>query len=361
MAIKPKNSPATVPAAVKKSPKGFDVDYTLPTPGEYTVQVACDKYPLDGPYRIEAVPANQQVPPKGTQPAKVASPTIIPGQPIVPVVAAHNAALLKSNSLKEPVPLHTGTVAPMQIASPQMKTPVKRSAETGPLQAPIKPKMARPEAIINYGIVPMQAGAQQQAQPMVPGGQNQSGTGPYEPGSQHPAGPGTHGPGSQNPSGQPSGREGQPEGLAGAPREAGQLVNAPEAIQGKYQPDPLFVEPVGYRNPRLPILPEEKVHTRRASLSMELHPQHACMDHPNYLLGQPATYPIHVYFINRSRLKRTANGLSLIPMNQLVLLRLMDRVLRRLWLLSPLNSLLIALRPHLVLLVSPLRAHSNPL
>lgn len=256
--IKPKNSPATIPAAVKKSPKGFDVDYTLPTPGEYTVQVACDKYPLDGPYRIEAVPATQQVPPKGTQPAKVASPIIIPGQPIVPVVAAHNAALLKSNSLKEPVPLHTGTVAPMQIASPQMKTPVKRSAETGPLQASIKPKMARPEAINNDGIVPMQAGAQQQAQPMGPGGQNQSGTGPYGPGSQHPTGPEARGSGSQNPSGQPG-------GLAGAPHGAGQLVNAPEAIQGKYQPDPLFVEPVEYRNPRLPILPEEKEQTKKNS------------------------------------------------------------------------------------------------
>ncbi|VDN96536.1 unnamed protein product [Rodentolepis nana] len=267
--IKPTTSTGTVPVTVKKSPKGFDVDYNLPTPGEYTVQVACDKYPVDGPYSIEAVPATQQVPPKGAQPAKIASPRIIPGQPIVPVVAAHNAALSKSGVLKEPVPLHTGTVEPMQIVSPQMKTPVKRSAETGPLQSPIKPKMAKPEAIVNDGVVPTKVDTHQQAQPshpgsvpMAPSASNLSGTGPLRPESQLPAGPGTHDLDSQNPPRQPTDSPSQTKAPSGLPHGAGQLVDGPEALQGKFQPDPLLVGPGEYRKPRPPVLPEEKEQTK---------------------------------------------------------------------------------------------------
>lgn len=222
----------------------------MPTPGDYTVQVACDKYPVAGPYDVEAVPPTQQVPPKGTQLAKVGVPDLIPGQPLVPVVATHNAALLNSGALKEPVPLYTGTVAPMQIASPQMKTPVKRSAETGPLQIPIEPKVARPDASASDDIVPTKAGAPHQAQ------MNQFGNEPMGSANGQPTGR-LDGPSGQN----PSGARAKPTGPGGVPHEAGQFVDAPGSMQGKYQPNPLLAGPGEYRNPRPPVLPEEKVHS----------------------------------------------------------------------------------------------------
>ncbi|EUB63537.1 Filamin-A [Echinococcus granulosus] len=259
--IRPKASPKTIPASVKKAPHGFDVAYTLPQPGEYSVQVAWSKYPVAGPFDVEAVLASQKVSPKGSQPATVGSPPTVPGQPLVPLIAAHNASLLKSGAFKDPIPLHTGTVAPMHIVSPQILTPVKRSTTAGPLQAPIPPKMARP----------IQEGTLQQMQSSQSSGVQIQGSGEEIPDAQllgptvgHLTGRLLRHDEKRMPSeAQLSGPGGQRIAPEQVPQQVAQLVSIPQAMQpslqqGNYQPDPLLAGPGEYRTPRPPILPQEK-------------------------------------------------------------------------------------------------------
>ncbi|KAL5967554.1 Filamin-A [Taenia solium] len=269
--IRLKDSSKTIPTSVKKAIHGFDVAYTLPQPGEYTVQVAWNKYPVAGPFSVEAVPASQKVPPKGSQPATVGLPPTVPGQPLVPLVAAHNAALLKSGIFKEPIPLHTGTIAPMQIISPQISTPVKRSTAIGPLQAPIQPKVARPNENVGATIVPIQMEAPQQMQPVQPSDVHKQGPGEVTPVAQ-PMAPAVDQPArqplrleeQQMPSeAQLSGPGDEAIGSDQVLKRVSQPVDVARAVQsnpqkGYYQLDPLLAGPGEYRTPRPPVLPQEK-------------------------------------------------------------------------------------------------------
>lgn len=221
---------------------------------------------------MEAVPASQKVPPKGSQPATVSSLPIVPGQPLVPLVAAHNAALLKSGVFKEPIPLHTGAIAPMQIVSPQILTPVKRSNATGPLQAPIQPKIARPNENVGATIVPIQMEAPQQTRPNQSSDVHKQRSGEETPVAQIMAP--TVGqsarqplrPGEQKipPEAQLAGPGGQAIGSDQVPKQVSQPVDVARSMQpnpqkGTYQIDPLLAGPGEYRTPRPPVLPQEKV------------------------------------------------------------------------------------------------------
>ncbi|VDD75477.1 unnamed protein product [Mesocestoides corti] len=253
--IKPRGSSGTIPCTVKKAPHGFDVNYTLTQAGEYTVQIVFDKYPAAGPFKVEALPSSQQVPLNASQPAAVDVPVTVPGRPIVPLIAAHNTALLKSGTLKEPTPLYTGTLAPLQLVSPQMSAPVKRTAETCPLQAPVQAKVAKPENAVE-NIVPLQTNAPLQTQP----GQQAFGQA-RKPDGELPSGQ-KMGPAFQSPG--PNARPvGQACGSEQVPRVTAQEVGRVQAMQpklqqGQYQPDPLLAGPGQYGQPRPPILPSEK-------------------------------------------------------------------------------------------------------
>ncbi|KAL5112591.1 Filamin-A [Taenia crassiceps] len=269
--IKLKDSSKTIPTSVKKATHGFDVAYTLPQLGEYTVQVAWNKYPVAGPFSVEAVPASQKVPPKGSHPATIGSLPTVPGQPLLPLVAAHNAALLKSGVFKEPIPLHTGTIAPMQINSPQILTPVKRSTTMGPLQAPIQPKIARTNGNTGATIVPIQTQAYQQMSPIQPSDFQKQRPGEETPVAQpvvsavgqlarQPLRPDEQ---QIQPETQLSKPGGQAIGSDQVPKRVSQPVNIARAVQpnpqkGTCQLDPLLAGPGGYRTPRPPILPQEK-------------------------------------------------------------------------------------------------------
>ena len=237
--IKSEDTAKIIPATVKKSDGGFDVNYTLPQPGQYAVKITSDQYPVAGPFAVEAVQIFQQVPPKGSQPATVGPPTAIPCQPLMPLVAAHNASLLKSGILNEPVPLHTGTIAPMQIVSPQITTPVSRSAATGPLQTPIGSRTNPDDIAPTQSKVPYLARTEESSdeQPMSSEGHHSSG-----------------------PVNQPSEFRQHPV----VPTQTSQQVNAsrfaqPNFQSEKYQLDPILAEPGEFRKPRPPILPQEKV------------------------------------------------------------------------------------------------------
>lgn len=150
VAIKQAGVGKVIPTTLKKTPQGYEVDYILPTPGMYTAQVFYDQFPVAGPFNVEAIPSAQPVPAKGTKPAQLAAVSMAPGMPVNPLVAKHNDTLYQAGLVKPTAVLKTGQIVPMDIASPQMATPVKRATILSPLQASIKmPEEVMAQAMMN--------------------------------------------------------------------------------------------------------------------------------------------------------------------------------------------------------------------
>uniref|UniRef100_A0A0V0J843 Calponin-homology (CH) domain-containing protein n=1 Tax=Schistocephalus solidus TaxID=70667 RepID=A0A0V0J843_SCHSO len=280
--VKPVGSATRVPAKVTPIPEGYDVRYTPPSPGQYTVSADLAKYPIAGPYAVEVVPADQPIPSKGTKSAMKFQPKPTPGAPANPLLAAHNATLQKHPTLiKEPAPLYTGQLVPLEITSPQMAAPPKQAAALCPLQAaPLKSfepaEMARKLAEVQTASplqqpdgsgqvaamnpAPIQATQAVSAQAGLPEQQlqqqqQQPQYGQVPVNQPVPAAVPTTQPSTQIPIAQNF----QPI------QESQKPANFP-AAQSWYKPDPLLQGPGKPGIPRPPILPEEKEEAKSKSL-----------------------------------------------------------------------------------------------
>nr|VZI47922.1 unnamed protein product [Spirometra erinaceieuropaei] len=274
--VKPVGSASRVPSKVVPIPEGYEVTYTPPAPGEYTVSADLAKYPIAGPYAVEVVPAGQPVPPKGTKSACKFQPKPAPGTPANPLLAAHNATLQQHPALlKEPVPLLTGQLVPLQITSPQMAAPPKQAATLCPLQsAPLKSfepaEMARKLAEVQTaGPIEQPVGSGQ------PATMNPVPTAPIQAAQAAPTQAGLpqqpHGQAPFNqpvpaaaPMTQPAIQTQVPQNVQ--PVQQSQKPVAFPATQSWYKPDPLLQGPGKPGIPRPPILPEEKEEAKSKSL-----------------------------------------------------------------------------------------------